>query len=169
MPDRNPYHTICTGSNELRATTLNFSPAVMGGTCPAFSSVRKFGSAKNSRSLEVASAGVAAFASGASLLGLSLLGLWPWPGSAAGDCCPAAGVAGGVCCDTVWAPAVAVLAAGGLAGLAVSAWSDGALCPLQNAAANKRAASAIRLCLKFSLSPNLWREHMGPARLFSGL
>src|SRR5580704_2156473 len=53
MPDRIPYQGNSTLSKEPRATTLNFCPAVSGGTLPEFSSVRKLGRARKSRSLDV--------------------------------------------------------------------------------------------------------------------
>src|ERR1700733_10418656 len=53
MPDIIPYHGYSILSNDPRATTLNFCRAVSGGTFPAFSRVRKFGSARKRRSLDV--------------------------------------------------------------------------------------------------------------------
>src|SRR5450755_3862870 len=74
------------GSKEPRATTLNFPPAVRGGTLPAFSTVRKFGRAKKRRSLEVPAAWFSTF--GLSL-SLSLSGVCVWSGAGdgfAGSC-----------------------------------------------------------------------------------
>src|ERR1700678_2834321 len=53
MPDSIAYHGICTLSKALRATTLNFCPVVSGATLPEPSRVRKFGSARKSRSFDV--------------------------------------------------------------------------------------------------------------------
>src|SRR5271156_6050815 len=53
MPATKPTKRNSEGSNTPCATTLNFCPVVSGGTLSASSSVRKLGSAKKRRSLEV--------------------------------------------------------------------------------------------------------------------
>lgn len=84
MPDNSAYHGICTLSKALRATTLNFCLGVSGATWPEPSRVRKFGSARKSRSFDVPAFDVPAFfpwvfAPGAALsLFLSLF----WSGAA---------------------------------------------------------------------------------------
>src|ERR1700721_804952 len=72
----------------------------MGGTCAEFSSVRKFGSAKKSRSFDPAS--LAVWLAGLlGSVGCCALGACPDDGAAFGavdcGCC-----AGGCCCDCGW-------------------------------------------------------------------
>src|SRR5271168_4150631 len=97
----------------------------MGGTCAEFSSVRKFGSAKNSRSFDPASLGSAGFC-----------GL---------DACPDEGVAAGAalcgCCAGVCCPDCA--GAGGGASACGRAELPGAM---QSSAIANKAEKTIKGC-----------------------
>src|ERR1700683_692600 len=95
MPERSPYQGNSILSKEPRATTLNFCFAVSGGTWPAFSSVRKLGSARKSRSFDVPAFFPCSVAA-CPFLSLSLS--WSWLDE---DCGAVEGVGfagGGVCC-----------------------------------------------------------------------
>ncbi len=138
------------GSNDPLATTLNFCPAVRGGTRPAFSKVKKLGIAKKSRSFEVADVPDASFAASFAPW-LSLPWLWLCVGSAGGVGWPADGLAGGGVGCGVWPAPVA----GGWADWLASEVSGfGALSAAQTAAVTNKQTSAKRFGFKLILAPN---------------